>query len=109
MFSLDSLKVIIGIYKFTNKVTGKIYIGKTNNVFSRLGQHLVNNCSNAYLQIDFKNYGLNNFSFEVIEEVTELEKLSEREQYYINYYKNLGYTLYNSNSFLIEKGYIVDK
>ena len=31
---------MIGIYKFTNKINGKVYIGQSNNIERRFNDHL---------------------------------------------------------------------
>ena len=61
-----------GIYKVTNTETQEIYIGKSVKVL--------------------KKYGVDKFTWELIEEVDK-DKLTERERYYINFYntKQYGY------------------
>lgn len=76
-----------GIYKIINKINNKIYIGSAKNIKQRLKNHktcLINNkhC-NEYLQLSFNKYGNDCFIFEIIE-YCEIEKLVEREQYYID-------------------------
>ena len=80
------------IYKITNKENNKIYIGQTvKNVEKRFQQHR-NNYNKPYfsqlaLYQAFKKYGLENFSFEEIEEVPN-EELDEREKYWIQYFNS---------------------
>lgn len=77
------------IYKITNLINSKIYIGQTSQTAAaRWSDHKKNFKS---LQDDmvihkamFK-YGKDNFSFEIIEECDN-NKLSERESYWIKYY-----------------------
>lgn len=56
-----------GIYKITNKVNGKLYIGSTNNFSTRWRNHkhnlLKNKHCNRYLQSSVNKYGLANFEF----------------------------------------------
>lgn len=64
----------IGIYKYTNKINGKIYIGLSSNIEKRYSQHLY--CSrqdspNLSIDIAIKKYGIENFSFEIIELCSE--------------------------------------
>ena len=59
-----------GIYKITNTVNGKIYIGSAVDLSRRKRDHFWSlrkgtHC-NAYLQKSFNKYGENNFSFEVL-------------------------------------------
>lgn len=84
-----------GIYKITNIINGKIYIGKSQNIYSRWEYHktMYNSAkeSNKALYQAFQKYGLNNFLFEVIEEMTyeNYELFSNnREQYWILYYNS---------------------
>lgn len=79
----------ICIYKFINKVNGKVYVGKTTNFTERIKKHyrrfLSGEQSNLALYRALKKYGWENFSIEKIEECSE-EKLNERECYWIEYY-----------------------
>ena len=82
------------IYKITNILNQKSYIGKTiRDPEIRWNEHKQDSKHpNLPLQRAFKKYGINSFSFEIIEEVKE-ELLDEREKYYIkkfNTYKQ-GY------------------
>lgn len=85
------------IYKITNKVNGKSYIGQTiQNVKERFYQHCAIKCSQAVLNMAIhkaiNKYGKSNFTIEVIEEV-ESTNLNDREKYWIRYYDsyNNGY------------------
>ena len=101
-----------GIYLITNKVTGKVYVGQSNNVEQRLAAH---KCSlrtndgkeNHHLQNSWNKYGENNFRFSIIEECGESE-LDEREKYWIRNYrandKNYGYNKTNGG-----KGYVLNE
>lgn len=80
-----------GIYKITNKINGKCYIGQSTLIEKRWSNHKTtayNPVSKAYeypLYRAFRKYGIENFSFEVLEECNNLE-LNEREKYWIKYY-----------------------
>lgn len=78
---------ICGVYKITNQVNGKIYVGSSNNVKNRWGQHkrkLNEQChGNAHLQRAWDLYGGENFVFEIIEECDQAVQF-EREQHYLN-------------------------
>ena len=103
------------IYKITNNINNKIYIGKTlNSLEHRFNEHKRDSkkihCSNRPLYSAMKKYGVNNFSIEVIESA-DVEKLSERETYWIEYYDSYkkgynatkggdGTILYNYNDIL---------
>ena len=73
-----------GIYKITNKINGKFYIGLSNNIKRRWGEHKTPKNINKTTNIAkaFRKYGIENFEFEVIE-ICEVDKLAEREMYHI--------------------------
>ena len=80
-----------GIYKITCIKTGEIYIGKSTDVKSRWQQHCKSafNCgtiAHSLLHTKMKQYGIENFTFELVEQVPK-EQLSEREKFYINFYQ----------------------
>lgn len=87
-----------GIYKITNKINGKIYIGQSCNIEKRLQDHKYHaTCTSKpahYIDRAIKKRGVDNFDYEVIEEC-KIEELNDREIYWIKYFDS-------SNS---EKGY----
>ena len=94
-------KVKSGIYKITNLVNGKVYIGSTNDYLARFREHRTelkrNVHFNTHLQSAYNKYGVQNFKFEVIEFIENLENLpltefkhllEEREEFYIQLYES---------------------
>ena len=82
---------MIGIYKITRKENGKSYIGQSNDIERRFSEH--KSKKDIPIEIAIQKYGVDAFTFEIIEECP-LEKLDEREIYWINYYntyKGFGY------------------
>lgn len=79
-----------GIYKITNKINNKIYIGKALNIERRWAVHKFYTSHEAPSYAIYNaihKYGLENFLFEIIEECPlNSEILSQREQYWITYY-----------------------
>ena len=80
-----------GIYKITCLKTGEIYIGKSTDVKSRWQQHCKSafNCgtiAHSLLHTKMKQYGIEQFTFELVEQVPK-DQLSEREKFYINFYQ----------------------
>ena len=75
------------IYKITNKLNNKIYIGKTiHTAESRFKEHILsarNSSSNTHLYRAMRKYGVDNFTVEVVECVDTIELLAEREIYWI--------------------------
>jgi len=56
---------MIGIYKITNKINGKVYIGQSIDIERRFRDH--KNCTaKNLLSAAIKEYGLENFDFEVL-------------------------------------------
>lgn len=75
---------MIGIYKITNLINGKCYIGQSVHIERRWQEHLQPS-ADSVIAMAIKKYGKDNFSFEVLEEV-ELEDiivLDELEEMYI--------------------------
>lgn len=78
------------IYKITNKLNGKAYIGKTlNNVETRWQEHIrESNKERSFerpLYRAIRKYGVKNFTLEILEEVSE-DVVNEKEVFWINYY-----------------------
>ena len=87
------------IYKITNTLNDKVYIGQTiKTVQKRFTQHKNNSNKEYFSQIvlykAFNKYGIENFICEEIEEVPN-DKLDEREKYWIEYYDSY-FNGYNS-------------
>lgn len=87
------------IYKITNLVNNKIYIGKTEReVESRWNEHKSKARKNqkSYLYNAIRKYGEQNFIIETIEKV-DVNSLSDREKYWIEFFKSnnkeIGYNL----------------
>lgn len=61
---------ISGVYTITNNKNGKVYIGESVNMGNRISTHigdlLCNKHCNTGLQKDFNQYGIQNFSFNII-------------------------------------------
>lgn len=80
---------MIGIYKITNKINGKSYIGQSNNIERRFQEHQTkSSTSRIPLDIAIQKYGKDNFSYEVIEEC-DISELNERETYWIQKYNSI--------------------
>lgn len=74
------------IYKITNKLTGKIYIGKTTQIFTlRWYQHFFQSSDNKF-HTEIKNTDLINWQFEIQEVVENIDDIIERERFWIKYY-----------------------
>jgi group I intron endonuclease len=80
------------IYKILNVINNKIYIGSTVNYNTRKYDHIwsLNNGKhrNKILQRAWNKYGKDNFIFEIVETIDNLDDLLIREQHYINLFKS---------------------
>lgn len=93
---------MIGIYKITNQVNGKVYIGQSVDIQRRWKEHRIrpfNSNSEQYncpLYRSIRKYGIENFNFIVLEECS-INDLNEKEQFYIKKYNSInrdyGYNL----------------
>ena len=92
---------MIGIYKIQNLINNKIYIGQSKNISARWRQHrYLANIEDTHLYCSIRKYGIENFSFEVIEECS-IASLNEREEFWISYYDSTnpkkGYNILSSS------------
>ena len=76
------------IYKVTNNINNKVYIGRTINFHRRMHEHK-NHMYKDYslLHEDMKVYGFENFTFEIICVLPE-EELDDAEKMYIKKYRD---------------------
>lgn len=86
------------IYLWTNLVNGKKYVGQTICFYRRMKTY---RCAypNAYMEHAVKKYGLHNFDITILEYDVPLDRLDEREQYWLDYYQ----------SYDMDKGYNICK
>ena len=84
-----------GVYKIVNLIDNTTYIGSSVNVWKRfiIHKHLLrhNKHDNVHLQRAWNKFNESDFEFYVVEET---ENLTEREQYWLDYYKLNG-KIYN--------------
>lgn len=88
-----------GIYKITNIINNKCYVGQSVNVYSRWCEHCKCGCGmdtpkNNKLYAAMLQDGLENFTFELLEECPR-EELNKKEAFYIDLYESNDYG-YNS-------------
>lgn len=103
--------MISGIYKIENKTNGKVYIGKSLNIYNRFRTHKwalrqkdnADGRTNKLLFYAVKKYGIDNFTFDILEQLNITDRpedrdlLSKRELHFIDLYdscnSNKGYNL----------------
>ena len=99
----------IGIYCIFNEYNGKVYVGKSKNIYNRIRQHIyyLNRSSkdeNRYLINSWNKYGYKNFSYFVLEYLDNFNEklLSERELFWIEFLQSdnrlYGYNLRKDSS-----------
>jgi group I intron endonuclease len=92
------MKVVGIIYKSTNIINGKSYIGKTvKSLARRRTEHFCFDNPRTYFQYAIKKYGEDSFEWDILKECFSKIELSESEIFYINFFKtndtNLGYNM----------------
>jgi group I intron endonuclease len=89
------------IYKITNKVDQKVYIGQTSRDLElRWKEHKKKGSNCKYLKAAIENHGVENFKFELIC-ISFDENLNDLEMFYIKKYNSLvplGYNLRNGGN-----------
>ena len=101
------VKISIGIYKIENKITNKIYIGQSTDIERRFQWHKNNSGKiDKDLYKDMAEYGIDNFSFDILEECQENE-LNCLESKYIDEFDSFynGYNLTTGGN----KGCVFDR
>lgn len=83
------------IYKFTNKLNGKVYIGQTiQTLEERVKQH-IHRKDGTYFHNTLSKYGIESFDVDVIDTATTTQELNNKERYWIEHYnscdKRYGY------------------
>jgi group I intron endonuclease len=89
-----------GIYRVRNIVNNKFYIGSAVYLAQRKDRHFsdlkLGRHDNDHLQRSYNKYGIENFIFEVLEYVDDLDMLLSIEQYYIDCYRTEDFkSVYN--------------
>jgi group I intron endonuclease len=80
------------VYKYTNKINGKVYVGiTTQKLENRHALHLAKINDGTYFHNALKKYGAENFSLNIIDEAKTLKELREKEKYWIAYYNSYAF------------------
>lgn len=87
------------IYKTTNLINSKIYVGQKKSKTFKGHLYLG---SGKYLKRAINKYGKENFKVDLLEEIETKELMDEREIYWIDYYRatdeNIGYNISNGGN-----------
>lgn len=93
---------ICGVYSITCLSNGKMYIGSSSHIHNRWLSHksrLKNKIHSPILQNTYNKYGLNSFCFNILE-ICDLSNLIQREQYWYNHFKSIGYKMLNYSNII---------
>lgn len=74
------------IYLWVNSINNKKYVGQTQDFGRRMSKYKGNQY-NRYMKFAVQKYGIENFDIYIIEKDIPLDKLNEREQYWIDYFQ----------------------
>lgn len=84
------------IYKVTNNVNGKIYIGQTvGTLEGRWARHCCPSSGCTALHRAINKYGNENFTVEQIDNASTPDELNEKEVYWINHFNSFAPNGYN--------------
>lgn len=84
------------IYKITNKINGKMYVGQTvQDLKKRWNSHCAKNNGCIRLHNSIKKYGKENFEVKVLVRCSSIEEMNHRESYYIKLLNALSPNGYN--------------
>ena len=97
---LGTTDAICGIYKITNIQNKLCYIGQSVNVANRLKQHMKCGCgidapASNRLYKDMQEFGLWNFTFELLEQCNNKIELDKKEKFFIDLYQANAFGNYN--------------
>ena len=95
IFFKDTPRGLSGIYKITNKITQKVYIGQSVDIRRRWTAHInILNDTNANaiekssaIHQSMLKYGIENFTFEIVE-LCSIDQLNDREKFWIQSYNS---------------------
>ena len=81
------------IYLITNLINNKKYVGQTSDFTRRMTQHKTQDVQ--LIDKKIKEYGIQNFTFQIIDENDDPEIINQLEKDYIQQYNSLVPTGYN--------------
>lgn len=84
---------MIGIYKITNLINNKCYIGQSIHIERRWTEHCFPS-KTSKISLAIQEFGKENFNFEILEECS-IQELDKKEAYWIQYYNSLTPNGYN--------------
>lgn len=98
LFFIRNFETKMIIYRITNKLNGRIYIGKRSLMRDDFNKSNYWG-SGLYIKRAIKKYGKENFTRDVICECMSLSEMNDREVFYIGFYNSI-----QPNGYNIQKG-----
>lgn len=80
----NPVEMVKDIYKITNNINGKIYIGQSKNTKERFKSHCKETSKDCLIDLAIQKYGKENFTVEIIE--SQIKNYNEREKYWIKFF-----------------------
>jgi group I intron endonuclease len=102
------------VYKGTNKINGKVYIGQTRRgIEVRIKDHR-SAANREYeqryeLYREMREFGFESFEWEIIDIAESIEELKDKEEYWIKKYRDDDIQLYNISAGRGAKGFKMDR
>lgn len=101
---------MVGIYSILNRKSNKRYVGQSVHIATRIHSHFKalsnHHHQNTTLQKDYDN-DYRFFTYEILETDVAIDKLSEREAYWSNYYSSFNPALgYNHQGINKKRAYV---
>ena len=82
------------IYKITNNINGKVYIGQTcRSLEDRMAEHVRHNI--IVVDKAIQKYGADKFTVEQIDTASDIDELNQKEQFWIQHYGSMVPNGYN--------------
>lgn len=83
------------IYKITNNINGKVYIGQTKQTIKKRWSQHCSISGNMFIQRSIRKHGKENFTIEEIDGANDITELSYLEEHYIHIYNSMTPIGYN--------------
>ena len=97
MNNMARTNIKTGIYLIENLIDHKKYIGQSKNIYARWSNHRCDSKEKKLpLYCAMRKYGLENFKFSILEECS-IDELTQKEDYWINFYNSYTPNGYNIN------------
>ena len=99
IFRGDTSMTTYSIYKITNKITSKVYVGLTNNPEVRFKKHiwLSTKPNKQLIHHSINKHGSDNFKFDVVYQTKEVDHAKKMESFFISEENSMCPNGYNAH------------